>query len=295
MGLKSLELLWDPDCSLAESPVWDASRDCLYFIDIRGGRLFRYGISTQDRQQWSFGEPVGSMGVCASGNLVVATARRILLFDPATGVPCHVLAHLDEPAGNRFNDGKVGPDGCFWVGTRDGRRDQGRQSDGNGGLYRVSPDGRLEKKSEGYLTSNGLAWSPDGTIMYHADSVTGIVDAWAFDTGSGTISDRRRLVRLGPEAGSPDGAACDVEGNYWSAGPSAGCINQISPSGEIKRTIQVNCEAPTMLCLADDWMYVTSMRRKKGDKIVGREYDMGGLFRLRAPAEGVRVELFLDS
>lgn len=294
MTLTPLELVWDPDCPLAESPVWDADHDCLFFIDIRGGRLFRHGITTGSREQWRLGEPAGSIGLCASGKLVIATSRRVLLFDLAKGAACNVLAHLEEPQGNRFNDGEVGPDGCFWVGTRDGRRDQGRTEDGNGCLYRVTPDGRVEKKSEGYLTSNGLAWSPDGTVMYHSDSPTGIVDAWTFDAATGSISNRRRLTSLNADEGSPDGAACDLEGNYWTAGPSAGCINKISPGGQILEAVQVNCEAPTMVCFAGDWMYVTSMRRKKGDRLVGREYDVGALFRLTAPAEGVKVGVFQD-
>ena len=35
--------------------------------------------------------------------------------------------------------------------------------------------------------SNGLAWTPDGRIMYHSDSTSGIIEAWAFDAYTGAL------------------------------------------------------------------------------------------------------------
>ena len=52
-------------------------------------------------------------------------------------------------------------------------------------LYRVTPQGRIERKADGYAVSNGLAWSPDGSVMYHSDSTAGIIEAWDFDRGTG--------------------------------------------------------------------------------------------------------------
>ena len=142
---------------------------------------------------------------------MVALQHRVVLFDPSNGRMAELTPPVDEPATNRFNDGKVGPDGAFWVGSMDMNTPRAP----TGHLYRVTGDGRIERKASGFHVSNGLAWSPDGRTMYHADSATGAVDAWSFDAASGAIAERRRFAPLSPEQGRPDGAACDADGCYW--------------------------------------------------------------------------------
>ncbi len=102
-------------------------------------------------------------------------------------------------------------------------------------LYRVTADGEITLQDGGYAVSNGLAWSPDGRIMYHSDSTAGIIEAWDFDASTGARSNRRIVATLSNDDGRPDGAATDTDGNYWSAGPSAGCINCFSPDGKLLR------------------------------------------------------------
>ena len=66
-------------------------------------------------------------------------------------------------------------------------------------------------------------------------------------------------------AGRPDGGACDMAGNYWSAGPSAGRLNRFSADGELLDWIELPIATPTMPCFGDDDMrtiYVTSLDSK---------------------------------
>ena len=195
-----------------------------------------------------------------------------------------------EPAGNRFNDGKVGPDGAFWVGSMDGwphRRASGH-------LYRVTGDGRIERRASGYMISNGLAWSPDGRTMYHADTLGPYVDAWDFDPATGNISNRRRFLSLTFEQGYPDGAAMDEHGHYWSAGVSAGRLNRFTPDGVLAETIPFPVPTPTMPCFADGWLYVTSMRDRVSEDNLADFPATGGLFRLPAAVRGASIPLFAD-
>lgn len=286
--MQRVDLVWAIDGRGAESPVWDAATGTVWFADLSGGVLYR----TTDRARWVLPERVGSLGLCRSGRLVVALTRTVALFDPANGDLTSFTEPIDEPAGNRFNDGKVGPDGAFWVGTRDGRRDAGAVPDGNGGLYRVTADGRLERKAQGYATSNGLAWSPDGTVMYHSDSHNGRIDAWDFDPATGTPSNRRTFATLTSAQGRPDGGACDVDGHYWSAGISAARLNRFAPDGNLVDTIDMPCPAPTMPCFAGDHIYVTANARSSADDRF--THHGAGLFRLAAPVAGAPVGVFAD-
>ena len=284
------ELVWDSRCGVAESPVWDAVNRRLLFCDIGGKKINALSVDTGARETWDLPEVVGSFGLCRSGRLVVALRHRVVLFDTKTKAVSALTPAVVEPVTNRLNDGKTGPDGAFWVGSMD--ENTPRQP--LGALYRVTADGKIETKAEAYAVSNGLAWSPDGTIMYHSDSTSAIVEAWDFDARTGGMSNRRQFLKLTNEDGRPDGAAMDVDGNYWSAGPSAGCINCFSPSGVLLTKLPFPVPGPTMPCFADGFMYVTSLREGKSAEVLAQYPALGGLFRAPAPAQGAEVALFAD-
>src|ERR1700722_10169485 len=280
--MSEFELVWDSRCGVAESPVWDASTRRLLFCDIPGKRINALSVDDGSHMSWDFPEVVGSFGLCRSGRLVVALRHRVVLFDPRTKAIEHLTDPVNEPPTNRLNDGKVGPDGCFWVGSMDERP----QREKRGALYRVTPTGGIERKAEGYAVSNGLAWSPDGRTMYHSDSTAGTIEAWDFDPATGGMTNHRRLATLTSEEGRPDGAATDVEGNYWSAGPSAGCINCFSPTGKLLTKLPFPVPGPTMVCFAGEFMFVTSLREGKSAEILAQYPTLGGLFRGPAAAKG---------
>jgi sugar lactone lactonase YvrE len=288
--MSTFELVWDSRCGVAESPVWDAANRRLLFCDINGKKINALAVDGGARVSWDFPECVGSFGLCRSGRLVVALRHRVVLFDPKTKAVTELTQSVDEPATNRLNDGKVGPDGAFWVGSMD--ENSPRQPLGS--LYRVTADGQIEKRSEGYAVSNGLAWSPDGRIMYHSDSTSAIIEAWDFVPATGGMSRHRVIARLTNEDGRPDGAAMDVNGNYWSAGPSAACINCFSPTGQLLKKLSFPVPGPTMVCFADDVMYVTSLREGKSPEILAQFPTLGGLFSGPAPAKGAPVAVFAD-
>jgi sugar lactone lactonase YvrE len=287
--MTDFELAWDSRCSVGECPVWDANTRRLLFCDINGKRINALSVGTGARQSWDLPDVVGSFGLCRSGRFVVAQRHHVVLFDPASGALTDLTPKIDEPAINRLNDGKVGPDGAFWVGSIDGNSP--RQP--TAALYRVTADGRISKQQDGYANSNGLAWSPDGHVMYHSDTV-GFIEAWDFDAANGARTNHRILAKLTNEDGRPDGAATDADGNYWSAGPSAGCLNCFSPTGELLRKWPFPVPGPTMPCFAGDKIYVTSLRDGKAPETLAQYPTLGGLFRAQAPAAGAPVGLFAD-
>jgi len=284
------ELAWDSRCTVGESPVWDARNRRILFCDIPGKRIHALSVDGGARDTYDLPEVVGSFGLCRSGKLIVALRHRVVLFDPRTRRVEDFTGAVVEPATNRMNDGKVGPDGAFWVGSMD--ENTPRQP--TGALYRVTADGKIERKSEGYRTSNGLAWSADGRIMYHSDTSPGILEAWDFDPAAGSMSNHRVLARMTNEQGRPDGAATDMQGNLWSAGPSAGCINRFSPDGTLLERIAFPVPGPTMPCFGDGQLFVTSIRDGKSPEVLQQFPTLGGLFRADVSVRGVAVGLFAD-
>jgi sugar lactone lactonase YvrE len=163
-----------------------------------------------------------------------------------------------------------------------------------GTLYRITADGKAERKLTGMLVPNGLAWGPGGTTMYHSDSRGRWIDAYDFQPATGAWSNKRRIVEgIAEEAGRPDGGACDVEGCYWSAGVSAGVLNRFSPEGKLLETVQLPFAAATMPCFGGEDMktlFVTSLIEAKDPP----HPDSGRLAVLRIAVAGVPVGKFAD-
>jgi sugar lactone lactonase YvrE len=252
-----------------EGPFWSEAEQALYFIDIRAPALFRINPSNGDLTRWNMPSTIGSFGLCTDGRAIVALRDGVHYFDFATGTLTFISnPEADRPT-NRLNDGKVAPDGRFFVGSMDMRPEK----EAVAGLYRVDPDGTTTRVLDGLIVSNGLAWSPDGRTMFHSDSRGKYVQAFDYDLTTGGISNGRRIAELDEDDGRPDGGACDVEGFYWSAGSSAGCLNRIAPDGRIDRKVILPLPAPTMPCFGGPdlkTLFVTSLTTNRtGTEVPG--------------------------
>ncbi|GLK86935.1 SMP-30/gluconolactonase/LRE family protein [Ancylobacter defluvii] len=290
------QLLIDSRCEIGESPLWDAGRQALFWVDIPAGTVFRLDLASGAIRTWDFAAPVGSLGLARSGHLVVAVGGEVRLLDIETGEHRHLAVVEPRFPEFRLNDGKIGPDGAFWVGSmHDVAPDQQRPA---ACLYRVTANGRVERKLEGFKVSNGLAWTADGRTMFHTDSRGPWIDRWDFDPSNGALSARHRLRELSEAEGRPDGGACDTDGLYWSCGVSAGCLNGFDAEGRLARKIPLPVPAPTMPCFGGaglSTLYLTSLRKGVPPQKLADAPTSGGVLALEIGVAGVPVSLFEDA
>jgi len=253
-----IESLIDFPLGTGEGPCWDAATGMLYFVDIPAPALYRLDPATKRIDRFAMPATIGSFGLAADGRAIVALRNGVHMFDFRTGKFEFVCHPEPTPATNRLNDGKVGPDGRFWVGSMDDRSTKEPVA----ALYRIDWDGKATRIIDGLIVSNGLAWSPDGRTLYHSDSRQRFLQAFDYDVATGDVSNRRKIRSLEEDDGRPDGAAMDSEGHYWSAGVSAGCLNRIAPDGTIERKVKLPVAAPTMPCYGGPdlkTLFVTSL------------------------------------
>lgn len=279
------ERLIDVELDLGESPVWDELRNALWFVDILAPAIFRIDWPSRAITRYAMPSAVGSIGLAQAGRLVVALRTGVHLFDPGTGRLDFLVHPEPERPFNRLNDGKIGPDGCFWVGSMHDAIPRAPTA----ALYRVAPDGACTRVLDGLFVSNGLAWSKDGRTMYHSDSRGPFVRAYDFDPSTGGLANGRTVATFREDEGLPDGAAVDEDGCYWSAGVTAGRINRIFPSGHVE-VIPVPAPAPTMPCFGGPdrrTLFVTSLARDRPDGRIG-----GTLLCCETRARGVSVGRF---
>lgn len=264
---------------LGEGAVWDIQDQRLWWVDITGGLIHCYDPESGQNQTFDFGEPVGSLARRDKGGLVVSARSGFWLYDPETGQKTALSdpeAHLAE---NRFNDGTADPAGRFWAGTMMDEKPQRQQ----GCFYCLEADYGVRSLDWPVYTTNGLAFSPDGSVMYFADSHMDIRKVWKaqYEARSGTLSDIQPFFDTAGLAGRPDGATVDSDGGYWLAGVGGWQLYRITADGVLDRVIDVPVEKPTkpMFGGADmDILYLTSIGFGLTEGTEDRQAEAGGLF-----------------
>lgn len=280
--------------ALGESPVWDERRRLLFCVDITAPAIHAFRLDGSRAGQWRVpGRFAGSIGLCNSGRLVVALEQSLILFDPDTTEISHLVSVPDQPAGTRLNDGKVGPDGAFYVGSMDIR---GPDREAIGSLYRVTAGGHLDVLVHGGIkVSNGLAFSADGRSLFHSDSGNGWIARWRLDPATGVISDRTEIASAISDAtGRPDGAACLVDGSYLSAGIYGASLNRWLPDGTLAERIPLPIPTPTMPCFCGDDLTTVVVTSLKPSHPRPDHPLSGQMFIAETPWAGVPIGRFAD-
>jgi sugar lactone lactonase YvrE len=222
----SVEVFADLQADVGEAPHWDERAKTLLFVDLTAGVVFRYDQSGVKLGSFSVGQEVGAVVPRRGGGLVLAVRDGIAAASD-TGEDFELTAPVERDVqGNRMNDAKCDPAGRLFAGTT--AFDFAPHS---AALYRVAPDWSFEPVVREVTQSNGIAWSPDGRRMYFIDSATAGVDVFDFDVGTGSVSNRRRLVTIAPADGVPDGMTADSSGNLWVACFGGAAVRCFSPAG----------------------------------------------------------------
>ena len=226
-----------------EGPVWVAADDCLLFSDIPGNRIHRWRPGTDMAEVYR--DPSGfsnGLTIDAAGNLVACEhgGRRISrgAYNAAGG---DVARRFDGKSLNSPNDLVIASDGAIYFtdptygiprpgGTVMGDPDAVQELD-NQGVYRVTPDGSLSLVVDGFAQPTGLAFNPDGSVLYIGDSQDSIIRRYDV-AADGSLSGGELFVDMSDDdrRGVPDGMKVDEDGRLWSTG--AGGVWVVDANGE---------------------------------------------------------------
>lgn len=227
----------DESYLLGESPLWDDSRDGVFWVDIDAGQVLQ-GVLDGEKivliNRMQFNATVGAVVSASDGRLLVAETKNLTTIMP-DGVRIPGVRIIPVGRNSQTNDGACDPAGRFLVGTAPTGESDGRES-----LLRLNSDHVVDVLDQDLTLSNGLAWSKDGTVLYSIDSEPGVVWARGYDAETGVTGDRRSIFSV--SNGTPDGLCLDTEGNLWVAIWGAGEVRCYTPEGEQRAT--VNVDAP---------------------------------------------------
>ncbi|TDQ41079.1 SMP-30/gluconolactonase/LRE family protein [Aureibacillus halotolerans] len=280
-----MELLVDAKAQLGEGPSWFANENKLYWVDIIGKKVHQYDPKTGKDEQIQVSHMVGTLAPVASGGLIIAMQNGIHLLDWETGGVTPVIDPEQDLPDNRFNDGKCDPAGRLWAGTMHlhGQKEAGA-------LYCLDTDGTVMKKRSQVSTSNGLAWSPDGTKMYYIDTPTQQVVEFSYDQATGDISNEEVIITVPRGAGSPDGMTIDQEGMLWIAHWGGSGISRWDPNQKKQLDfIDVPALNVTSCAFGGDQLsdlYITTARVGTSDEQLEKYPHAGGVFLLQTNVKG---------
>jgi sugar lactone lactonase YvrE len=278
----------DVHAVLGEGPVWVADEAALYWVDIKGRKIFRRDERGK-LEQWETPFRVGSLAPRAGGGFIAGTDHGIGIVDLATGRFEIVQNPEEDLPDNRLNDGKVDRNGRFWAGSMDDF-----EKAATGSLYRIDPDLKVTPIDEGYRVANGPAFSPAGDLMYHNDSGRRIT--YAFDLDSdGNATNRRTFATYGADEGYPDGMTVDAEGCLWIAFWDGWCVRRFSPDAQLLQTIELPVARPTSCAFGGgtlDELYITSASRDLDSAALAMQPNAGGLFMLLPGVRGINERPF---
>jgi sugar lactone lactonase YvrE len=228
-----VEIALKTEAQLGEGPTWLAETGELLWVDILAAEIHSFSPSTGSDSVRPVPQHVGAAKPRAGGGLVLNLVDGVWLLDPD-----NVFRPLTSwpREGVRGNDAAIDPQGRLWAGTM--RYDNAASG---GRLYRVEADGSVTTMLNAVTVSNGIAWSPDGTLMYYVDSPTKRIDVFSYDEAG--ISNRRTLTTV--DEGQPDGITVDADGCVWVALWDGSAVHRYTPGGRLDRTVEMPVSRPT--------------------------------------------------
>lgn len=273
---------------IGESPLWDPERKVLYWIDIAGRSLHRLHPESGSYDSWSLPAEPGCVALADAGGVVIAMRSGVFHMHVDTGTLRQLAEAPYDQAHIRFNDGRCDSLGRLWVGTLFEPR-----TAKVGSLFRFER-GHITDMQRPVTVSNGIAFSIDERVIYHADTTAHRIVLYDFDIEAGTLGSGRVFHQFGGDrngqyGGRPDGAAVDSEGAYWCAMYEGSRLLRLSGTGEVLQEIELPVRCPTMLAFGGDdlkTIYVTSARHNRPVEELKRHPLSGCVLSLRVETPG---------
>ncbi|GAA4973663.1 SMP-30/gluconolactonase/LRE family protein [Yinghuangia aomiensis] len=269
-----------------EGPRWHDGR--LWFSDLLGHQVWSSDETGSDAAPVAEypDDQVSGLGFLPDGDvLAVAMAeRRVLrLHDGAWSTH----AELDGLGRHHVNDMVVRADGFAYVGQ------MGYDFHSHGSrpepmpLIGVAPDGTARAVADDLHCANGMALSPDGSLLIVAESAARRLTA--FDVApDGSLSGRRVYAPLG-DGDHPDGICLDAEGAVWVACPVARRFVRVREGGGVAEAVELDGERRAIACVlggADRRTLFLVTAATLGDAAKSRELRAGRVEAVRVDVAG---------
>ena len=283
-------LVFDAADIVRESAVYDERRDAIVWVDIGGKRIHRLHLAERRHEVWLAPDFPTSIGLRTDGGAIVGLRDRVALWDYGGEFRTLAVIEPDLPD-NRLNEGRVGPDGAFWVGTmQNNLHPDGSPKSmtcNSGAIYRVDGDGRVSQLTpREFGITNTMVWTDDGRFLT-ADTTRNAI--YAYDLRAGALANKR-LFAQSLDRGAPDGSCLDALGFLWNCRVAGGaCVARFRSDGGLDRLVELTCTWPTSCVFGGPefaTLYVTSARFTMTADHTAAHPEEGALFAVDVSTRG---------
>jgi len=274
---------------LGEGAVWDSQSGSLLWTDIEKSEFWELDQTGRTKVSKA-PERICSFAPRESGGLVVAFATGFAFWNPKTGQREDIVpfeAHIPQ---TRLNDGGTDRQGRFLAGGMDERDGKPISS-----LCRLDFDRSVHTLLTDISCSNSLCFSPDGRVMYFADTPKRIIWRFAYDVDSGVPSDQQVFATFEDQPGMPDGSCVDADGCLWNAQWNGARVIRYTPTGIIDRVVALPVRNPTCVAFggsAFNVLYITTARYHMKPEEIAAEPLAGALFAVSPGVTGLPSKKF---
>lgn len=284
-----INVLIDAQTRLGECPRYDYRDQSLWFVDIVGKTLYRYGWEEQTLDSREFDEEIGCFGFCVDGGMILGMQTGFYyVSDGLKGAPEPITNPEEAMPWQRMNDGRCGPDGLFYAGSVNPKKDKPSAA-----LYCLE-NGTTRVIDDGFMTFNGLVFDKDQPRVLYADTPQHIIYQAQWDMKKRVVENRHTFAQFAVGRGRPDGAVQDAKGNIWTALYDGYAIVKLSRDGDELDRIPIPCKYPTALCFAGPefkTLIVTTARQGHSDADLSMYPKAGAVFALDVDAVGTKEYL----
>lgn len=233
-------------CELGESLLWDERSGSFWWVDVHRGTLYRAVPDDPLAERWQFDEAIGHVALTESGDaLVLGLASALVRFDYASGTRERLVDVPHAAPGMRVNDGRCDRHGHLVFGTMS---EGGRGP--RGAFWRYGAASGLQRLDlPPPAIPNSICFSPDGSLLYFADSLQKRINVCDYDPHGGHVANVRVFADPGEVAWEPDGSSVDAAGGVWNARWGGGAIVRYRPDGMLDRIVDCAARQPTCPCL----------------------------------------------
>lgn len=300
--IKTLEV----SAQLGEGAIWHQQQQAFWWTDIEQSKLWRYHPESEDLTGYDLPHRVGCFSPIENDErFIVATEAGLGIWRPSKALKVRdQVEYFAKPERqlphNRFNDGKVDPQGRFWAGSMI-EKFEGQKTLGS--LYSVEADLSVEQQLDGFVITNTLCWNNTGDVMYHADSPTRKIYRYDYHGKKAALFNKQLFAEIDSPY-VPDGAATDTEGGVWVAlwrdnvGNDEDCESKLvrfDADGKVSFELTTPCSQPTCVAFGgpnNSWLMLTSAQQGLSDSQLKCQPQAGNVFIFQTEFNGTPVPAF---
>lgn len=267
-----------------EGPIWDDQNNRFYWVDLLKGDLYSGELAKEVFVKYNIGQSLGAIGLSKSDKLILAVengfgnlslnSEKLNLINPVKEI-------LDPNV--RFNDGIMGPDGCFYAGTM-----QWDGEDGFGKLYRHNVDGKNEVLLENHTIPNGMGWNNNKDTFFMIDTNHHCMYAYTYNQKTKSLSDRKIFKKFESDEYA-DGMAIDANDHFWIAMWGGSKIIHLDEKSNLVEEISLPVKYPTSCCFGGinlDILFITSSRLLLSESEKAKDNLAGSCFMISTNTKG---------